>query len=193
MRYIMDKSNKGLTELILLSREGDVEALTQLWNRVYPELKKIASKQLRGERKDHTLQTTALVNEAFLRFKSGAYGVQDSKHYFAIVAKVMRQILVDHARARNSEKRDSNSKEDYYAEIAVPEESLGTNFIELDLALNRLASVDSRLAQVVELKYFGGLSVEEIATQLEISKTSVKRDWTAAKIWLLRELTRKAA
>jgi RNA polymerase sigma factor (TIGR02999 family) len=171
-------------------RGGDRAALDRLIPVVYDELHRLAHRQMRGERVGHTLQTTALVNEAFLRLVSGSDRVrwQNRVHFFAISAQLMRRILVDDARARGSLKRGAKavhlSLEDAPAATLQPDGDL----VALDEALTALAAVDARKSQVVELRYFGGLSVDETAEALGVSPETVMRDWNMAKLWLLREL-----
>jgi len=156
---------------------------------VYDDLRRLAAWQLQTERPDHTLQPTALVHEAYLKL-SGQNPVdwQNKEHFFALAAQVMRHILVDHARTKQREKRGGGQ-----ASVAL-DEALGLShpsepgLVELDEALNTLAGQDARKSRIVELRYFGGLSIEEIADVLGISPTTVRREWTLAKAWLRREL-----
>jgi len=154
------------------------------------ELRRIARRQMAGERHDHTLQPTALVNEAYLRLvdlRSIAW--QDRAHFFAMAARLMRRILVDFARARRSQKRGAAAPRVSIdvAEVAAPERI--EDLVAIDEALTRLGEVDARKAQVVELRYFGGLSVNETAEVLHVAPETVMRDWKFAKVWLMRALT----
>jgi len=141
------------------------------------------------ERRDHTLQTTALVNEAFLRL-TGARRVrwQDRAHFLGISARLMRRVLVDHARSRGYRKRGGGAERVTLSEATVAAPELALDVVALDRALDRLAAVDVRKSRVIELRFFGGLSVEETAVVLEVSADTVKRDWRLAKLWLLRDL-----
>jgi len=179
-----------VTRLLIAWRDGDRAALDQLVPVVYGELHRLAHRQMRNERAGHTLQTTALVNEAYLRLVVGSDRVrwQNRVHFFAISAQLMRRILVDDARARGSLKRGGKavhlSLEDAPAVTPQPDADL----VALDEALTALAAVDARKSQVVELRYFGGLSVDETAEALSVSPETVMRDWNMAKLWLLRKL-----
>lgn len=179
-----------VTRLLIAWRDGDRAALDRLVPVVYGELRRLAHRQMRGERAGHTLQTTALVNEAYLRLVGGSDRVrwQNRVHFFAISAQLMRRILVDAARARGSLKRGGKavhlSLEDAPAVTQQPHADL----VALDDALTALAAFDARKSQVVELRYFGGLTVDETAEALHVSPETVMRDWNMAKLWLLREL-----
>jgi RNA polymerase sigma-70 factor, ECF subfamily len=167
--------------------EGDQRALKKLMPIVYEELHRLARRYMRGERPGHSLQTTALVNEAYTRlvdYKRMQW--QDRAHFFAVSAQVMRRILVEHARRHNL-KRGAGVRH-----VSLDEASMvgdATDFVALDDAMNALAKLDPRKVQVVEMRFFGGLSVEETAEVLKISTVTVKRDWRAARTWLYRELT----
>jgi len=156
---------------------------------VEAELRRLARGYMRRERRGHTLQTTALVNEAFLRLTDArTVGWQDRAHFVGIAARLMRRVLVDHARARGYQKRGGGVQRVTLNEgfVASPEPAL--DVIALDRALEALAAVDTRKGRVIELRFFGGLSVEETAEVLRVSPDTVKRDWRLAKLWLLREL-----
>ncbi len=157
---------------------------------MHHELRRIARRHMVGERSGHTLQTTALVNEAYLRLV-GSQKVrwQDRAHFFAISAQLMRRVLVDYARSRSYQKRGAGARPISLVQNldAVPQK--GTDLVALDEALESLASADPRKSKVVEMKFFGGLSVEEIAEVLKVSPQTVLRDWKLSKVWLLRELT----
>lgn len=182
-----------VTQLLARWRDGDRDAFDQLVPLVYQELRLIAARYLNGERAGHTLQSTALVNEAYSRMVQQELPEwQNRAHFFAVAAQVMRQILVDHARSRRALKRGGDAVRvslDHADGEAVP---LDGNLIALDEALSALAQLDPQQGRVVELKFFGGLSNEEASSVLQISVSTVKRDWTVARAWLHRELTRGA-
>jgi RNA polymerase sigma factor (TIGR02999 family) len=169
-------------------RAGDARALNELLPLIYEELRRLARKQLRGQRADHTLQTTALIHEAYLRLvgRPGA-SVQDQAHFVSLASRIMRQVLVDHARARLASKRHGGLRVTLSDadEVAAQSE---LDVIAIDEALARLAELDVQQAQVVELRYFGGLSIEDTAQALRVSTATVKRDWTMARTWLRAEL-----
>ena len=179
------------TELLLAWSDGDHAALDQLVPLVYGELRRIARLHLGRERTGHSLQPTALVNEAYLRLIDiKRIEWQNRQHFFAVAARVMRRLLVDSARARRVHKRGGGVEKAPLDEALVISNEPQRGLVELDDALSALAAVDARKAQVVELRYFGGLSVEETAATLEVSTATVMRDWRLAKVWLLRELSR---
>jgi len=172
---------------------GDPAALDQLAPIVYDALHRLARRYLRGERRDHSLQTTALVNEAYLRLVDHArMAWQDRAHFFAVSAQVMRRILVDHARRRNV-KRGHGLRRVSLEEATMVGGQRPADLAALDDALTLLAERDPRKAQVVEMRFFGGLSVEESAEVLGVSPVTVMRDWRTAKAWLYRELTPRPA
>jgi RNA polymerase sigma-70 factor, ECF subfamily len=182
-------AQQRVTELLEQWSHGDDSALAKLTPLVYEELRRLAHRQMSAERPDHTLQTTALVNEAYLRLADQIHPRwQNRAHFFAVAARAMRRILVSYARSRRSEKRGGGAVKMELDEAAFvsPEES--KEIIGLHEALERLATLDSRKAQVVELKYFGGLNYEEMAEVLKISPVTVRRDWRFAKAWLYTEL-----
>jgi RNA polymerase sigma factor (TIGR02999 family) len=180
-----------LTTLLLNWTDGDRAAMDELAPLVYDELRRLARRQMAGERQGHLLQPTALVNEAFLRLVD-IHQVQwrSRAHFFAIASRVMRRILVEHARARAFQKRGGGAVHVTFDEATVVP---GTTYqiVALDDALKALAAEDDRKARVVELRYFGGLSVEETAEVLGVSPETVMRDWRYAKHWLLRELSHR--
>jgi RNA polymerase sigma factor (TIGR02999 family) len=172
--------------------EGDQSALQKLTPIVYEELHRLARRYLKGERTGHSLQTTALVNEAYMRLVDyRRMQWQDRAHFFAVSAQVMRRILVEHARRRNL-KRGAGVPHVSLEEAAVVGGSRTADLVALDDAMNTLARVDPRKVQVVEMRFFGGLSVEETAEVLRVSPITVMRDWNTAKAWLYRELTGRA-
>lgn len=183
------KADHEITQLLLAWRGGDEQAFEELMPLVYRELRRLARNFMRRQNPGHTLQTTALVNEAYLRLvDSNRVNWQDRNHFFAIAAQLMRRILVDSARKRNSQKRGGDLVMvtlDENAEIAIKEQS---ELIALDEALTRLAEMNARQCQIVELRYFAGLSEAQIAETLDVSTRTVRRDWNLARAWLFREL-----
>ena len=177
-----------VSQLLRAWRNGDQGALERLTPIVYAELHRLARRYMRGERAGHSLQTTALVNEAYMRlvdYKRMQW--QNRAHFFAVSAQLMRRILVDHARRHNL-KRGGGLKRVSLENIALVDNERGEDLVALDDAMKRLAEFDSRKAQVVEMRFFGGLSVEETAEVLKISAVTVMRDWSTARAWLYREL-----
>jgi RNA polymerase sigma factor (TIGR02999 family) len=182
-------SPQEVTELLAQWSDGDDAALAELTPLVYEELRDLAHRHMGGERPDHTLQTTALVNEAYLRLADQTNPRwQNRAHFFAVAARAMRQILVSYARSNRAQKRGGGAFKVELDEAAIvsPEESKA--IVDLHEALERLGTLDSRKAQVVELKYFGGLNYDEMAEVLKISPVTVRRDWEFAKLWLYTEL-----
>ena len=182
-------SQQRVTELLAHWSDGDDAALAELTPLVYEELRHLAHHFMEGQRPDHTLQTTALVNEAYLRLADQTNPRwQNRAHFFAVAARAMRQILVSYARGQRSQKRGGGALKVELDEVAVvsPEES--KEIVDLHEALERLTTLDSRKAQVVELKYFGGLNYDEMAEVLKISPVTVRRDWEFARAWLHTEL-----
>ena len=191
----MGPESSEITVLLKAWASGDAAALDQLTPLVYDELRRLARRYMRNERAGNTLQTTALVNEAYLRLVDAKrVGWQDRVHFFAVSAQMMRRILVDAARARGSAKRGGQVKRVTHSGAfnldEIPDVSTGRDreLVEIDDALKTLAEMDPRKARVIELRFFGGLSVEETAEVLKISPQSVMRDWKLAKAWLTREL-----
>jgi RNA polymerase sigma factor (TIGR02999 family) len=180
-----------VTQLLLAWGNGDSSALEQLVPIVYQELRRLAKHYMRQERPGHTLQATALVNEAYLRLIDlNRIQWQDRAHFFAVAAQTMRRILVEFARRRNRQKRGGCGQQVALDEAAAVSRDQGVDLVALNEALRGLAAVDARMSQVVELRFFGGLSIEETAEVLKISPETVMRDWRTAKVWLLRELSR---
>jgi RNA polymerase sigma-70 factor, ECF subfamily len=187
-----DRSRLHVTELLLAWGSGDRSALDELVPLVHQELRRLARSQMRGERDNHTLQTTALVNEAFLRLIDlRRIRWQDRAHFLALSAQLMRRVLVDHARTRNYRKRGGGAATVALDDVAVAVPERAADLVALDEALENLARVDPRKSRVVELRFFGGLSVEETAGALNVSPETVMRDWRLAKVWLLREMSRR--
>ncbi|MGO8795709.1 MAG: sigma-70 family RNA polymerase sigma factor [Candidatus Sulfotelmatobacter sp.] len=181
--------NAAVSGLLRAWSEGDRAALDRLTPIVYDELRRLASRYMKGERTGHSLQTTALVNEAYMRlvdYKSMQW--QNRAHFFAVSAQLMRRILVDHARRHNL-KRGGGVQHVSLEDTAVVGGDRAADLGALDDALHALAQIDPRKVQVVELRFFGGLSVEETAEVLKVSPVTVMRDWSTAKAWLYRELT----
>jgi len=181
-------SEPNVTELLLEWRRGDREALNQLTPLVYDELRRIAHRYVKRERRGgQTLDTTALVNEAYLRLAGGEeIDWQNRAHFFAVTALVMRRILIDYARRRRYLKRGGLAQQVSLEEASAMTEVRAAELVSLDEALEELAKLDLRKSRVVELRYFGGLSLEETADVLEISVMTVRRDWRAAKAWLYK-------
>jgi RNA polymerase sigma-70 factor (ECF subfamily) len=178
-----------VTGLLLAWTDGDPTALDQLMPQVYPELRRLAHRYMRGERPGHPLQTTALIHEAYLRLVDARrVRWQNRTHFFAVSAQVMRRILVDMARARQARRRGGTAAHISLRDGLAGFRARGPDLLALDEALSALASVDPRKEQVVELRYFGGLTVEETAEVLKVSPDTVARDWRMAKLWLLRQL-----
>jgi len=178
-----------VTRLLANWGQGDEAALEKMTPIVYDELRRLAHRYMQGQRPDHTLQTTALVNEAYLRLVDQTTpSFANRSHFFAVAATAMRQILVNHAKAQQRQKRGGGaSKVDLDTAALISPEQTKT-VLDVDEALERLAQLDSRKAQVVELKYFGGLNQDEIAEVLKISIVTVRRDWLFARAWLYTEL-----
>jgi RNA polymerase sigma factor (TIGR02999 family) len=185
-----ERGRPQVTDLLLAWGNGDRGALDELLPIIHQELRRLARLQMRGERENHTLQTTALVNEAFLRLVDlRRIGWQDRTHFLALSARLMRRILVDHARSRGYQKRGGGAATVTLDDALLASPGRGANFVALDDALQDLARVDARKSQVVELRFFGGLSVAETAEALGISPETVMRDWRFAKVWLLRQIS----
>jgi RNA polymerase sigma-70 factor, ECF subfamily len=181
-----------VTELLVAWGQGDQSALERLIPLVHQELRRLARRQMKGERQGHTLQTTALVNEAYLRLIDlSRVRWQDRAHFFAMSARLMRRILIDSARAHRSEKRGDGAQKLPLDEALDVGEPHRVDLVALDDALKALEAIDPRKNHVVEMRFFGGLTVEETAEALKISTDTVKRDWRLAKAWLLRELDRR--
>jgi RNA polymerase sigma factor (TIGR02999 family) len=183
--------SQEITQLLLAWNDGDEKALDRLVPLVDNELHRLAHSYMTGERAGHPLQTTALVNEAYLRLiDSSRVRWQNRAHFFAVSARLMRRILVDFARARKKLKRGGDVVQVSLDEATVASREPGADLIALDEALQTLASFDERKSKVVELRFFGGLSVDETAEVLKVSPITVMRDWNLAKLWLLREIAK---
>ena len=178
-----------ITQLLLNWSKGDNAALDQLVPLVYPELRRLAQRYMRRENSAHTLQTSALINEAYLRIvDQQEVEWQDRAHFFAVAAQVMRHILIDHARRHRYAKRGAGARHVPLDETAIISQERATEFLALDDALTRLAAIDARKSQIVELRFFGGLTVEEIAEVMKLSPITIKREWRSAKAWLHSEI-----
>ena len=181
----------AITGLLLAWRAGDQVALASLTQLVYDELHRLAHLQMNNERAGHVLQTTALVNEAWLKLRqSPQVNWQNRAQFFALAATLMRRILVDFARQRLFQKRGGTDLQVAFDEATAVTEPCPVDVVALDDALTSLAKLDPRKSCVVELRFFGGLTIEETALAMEVSTDIVKRDWRAAKLWLLEELRR---
>ena len=179
-----------ITQLLAEWSEGNQAALDQLYPLVYNELRRLAHGYLRRERKGHTLQTTALIDEAYLRLVDQKHvHWANRSHFFGISAQIMRRILIDHARRYDYAKRGGGAQRISLDEAAIVAKQRGQTLLMLDEALKSLAKIDPRRSQVVELRYFGGLNNEEIAGVLKISENTVMRDWNMARAWLYQELS----
>ncbi len=184
------EQQREVTQLLLAWNDGDESALEKLAPLVYAELRRLAKRRMRLERPDHTLQTTALINEAYLRLVDVRnVHWQNRAHFFALCARLMRRILVDYARTRHYAKRGGGAQPVSLEQSPAVSPAPSTDLVAVDDALKALTKIDDRKAQVVELRFFGGLTVEESAEVLKVSPETVRRDWKLAKVWLLRELS----
>lgn len=183
-----EAQSNGVTQLLMRWKMGDERALNQLAPIVYKELRRLAHYYLRSERPEHTLESAALVHEAYLRLIGGEpVELQNRDHFFAVASRLMRQVLVDYARSRKAAKRDGGFRVSLSNAMDVPitnEEDV----VALDRALEELARIDERQAKIVELKFFGGLSSTSAAAVLDISRATVDREWAVARLWLHRHM-----
>jgi RNA polymerase sigma factor (TIGR02999 family) len=178
-------SQQSVTQLLIAWGDGDRAALDQLMPLVYEELRRLAHGYIKRERPNHTLQTSGLVNEAYLRLvDQSQLKLKDRVHFFGIAARLMRQILVDYARKRKYAKRGGDAQRIPFEETLIVSDERAAEIVSLDDALKQLSEIDPRQGQVVELRFFGGLSIEEAAEVLNVSPGTVMRDWTMAKAWL---------
>ena len=178
-----------ITELLRQARDGDEGALGELYPLIYEQLRALATAQMRNERDGHTLQPTALVNEAFLKLVDhDRASYNDRGHFMAIAATAMRRVLIDHARARGREKRGGGARKVALDDVLAGADARGLDLLALDEALQKLAAMDPRKARIVELRFFAGLSVTEAAAAMDVSEKTVKREWAVARGWLRREL-----
>lgn len=183
----MEVNPEGLTQLLIEWRKGDKAALDQLIPLVHQELRRLARRYMGRERRDHTLQTSALINEAYLRLvDQKGTPWQNRAHFFAVAAQVMRHILIDHARSHQFEKRGGGAQKVSFDEGGALTDERASEIVALDDALTSLATVDARKSRIVELRFFGGLNIEETAEVMDLSPTTVQREWRAAKAWLRR-------
>ena len=186
----MDQPGVAVSDLLRAWGRGDIQARDDLMPLVYRELRRRAARYLRRERSDHTLQPTALVHEAYLRLVGrDCIGWQNRAQFFAVAAQMMRRILIDHARGRGAAKRPGAAFKVVLDERFGATQPRGCDLLALDQALNELTALDPRLGQIVELRYFGGLSEHEVAEMLSISRSTVTREWQTAKTWLYRYMT----
>ena len=186
----MAPSPQRVTQLLVAWGGGDRAALDELMPLVYEELRRLAHQYMSRERPDHTMQTSALVNEAYLRLVDQKdVRWQDRAHFFGIAARLMRQVLVDYARQRRYAKRGGDARRVPLDEALIVSEERAADVVALDEALKSLAEIDPRQSQIVELRFFGGLSVQETAEVLSVSPGTVMRDWTLAKAWLRRAVS----
>ena len=183
-------SSKLVSELLVRWRAGDKQALETVLPLVYKELREIARYHLQRERPGHTLQSAALVHEAYLRLvDQKPFDAENRTHFLAVASRLMRQILVDYARSHAAAKRGAELKVDFDAALVVCQER-SAELVALDEALNKLSSIDEQQGRIVEMRFFGGLSIEEIAEVLGISRSTVKREWNVAKAYLSRQMNR---
>lgn len=183
----MEAAPDGVTQLLINWRNGDKAALDQLTPLVYEELRRLARGFMGKERDNHTLQTSALINEAYLKLvDQDETNWQNRAHFFAVAAQIMRHILVDHARRYGYEKRGAGAHRVGFDDAKVFSEERAGELVALDEALTELATVDPRKSRIVELRFFGGLNIDETAEVMELSSTTVQREWRAAKAWLQR-------
>lgn len=189
-KYLMqDVVSRQITNLLIDWSKGDELALEQLMPLVYDELRQMARRYMRGQPAGHTLQATELIHEAYLKIaRSGDQNWENRAHFFGVAARAMRQILVDYARSKGSQKRGGWQERVTLADDVATTKNSSKEIVALDDALKVLEQIDARRSRVVELKFFGGLTVEEIAEVLKISPETVNRDWRFARTWLLREL-----
>jgi RNA polymerase sigma-70 factor, ECF subfamily len=187
---MVNPPDNEVTRLLESWNSGRQEALDELIPLVYQELRRMAKRYMNSQPSKHTLQTTALIHEAYLKLADNRVkNWQNRAHFFAVAAQAMRHILVDHARSHKREKRGGETQFISLEDVAVISNERAAEMVALDEALQNLSGVDERKARVVELRYFGGLSVEETAEVLKVSQNTVNRDWNFAKMWLLRELS----
>jgi RNA polymerase sigma factor (TIGR02999 family) len=182
-----------LSALLIASRQGRAEAFAEAFSVAYDELRRLAHRQLRQRRAGQTLCTTALVHEAFLKLVRRPVALDDERHFFALAARAMRQILVDYARERSTRKRNRWLRADALDQAEISVDAIAEDLIGIDRALARLELLDERLAQVVEWRFFGGLTEDEIARHLRVTPRTVRRDWQKARAFLSRELRTTAA
>jgi RNA polymerase sigma factor (TIGR02999 family) len=186
----MDISGQEVTHLLNLWSTGDTQALEKLIPLIYGELRRIAGRHLRGERQNHTLQITALVHEAYVRLAQQEVQWQSRGHFYAIAAQAMRRILIDYARNQHAQKRGGVQERVSLEEVMLFTDQDRVLLLALDEAVAKLSKMDPRQGKIVEMRFFGELTIDEIAELMDLSKATVKREWTVAKAWLHREMTR---
>lgn len=186
----MELSGQEVTQLLNLWSTGDAQALEKLIPLIYGELRRIAGRHLRGERPNHTLQITGLVHEAYLRLAQQEVEWQSRGHFYAIAAQAMRRILIDYARNQHAQKRGGVQERVLLDEAMLFSEQDRVLLLALDEAVAKLSKMDPRQGRIVEMRFFGELTIDEIAELMDLSKATVKREWTVAKAWLHREMTR---
>lgn len=186
----MEPTSSNVTQLLAAWGEGDQNARDELIPLVYAELHRVAQNYLRRERRGHTLQSSALVHEAFLRLVDQRVAWRNRAHFFGIAAQMMRRILVDYARSRGNEKHGGDQLHLELDEALDAAAERDAELVALDDALNSLAEIDPQQSRIIELRYFGGLTIEETAEALDISDTTVEREWRLARAWLRRELSK---
>ena len=187
-----ERDPNEITQILKSWNDGDLDAKERLLPYVYDELKRQARRLMSHERVNHTLQPTALVHEAFIKLsKQTGVEWQNRSHFYGISARLMRQILVDHARVHSADKRGSNAIHFSVEDLDIPVEQRADSILIVDEVLTRLAEIDAQQAQIVEMRFFGGMSNLEIAEAMNISERTVGREWQSARLWLYRELDRK--
>ena len=187
----LSSNPQEITQLLLRWSAGDSDSFEELVPLVYPELKRIARRYMRRESSDHTLQTSALINEAYMRLvDQKEVEWKDRGHFFAVAAQVMRHILIDHARRYTYTKRGAGAQHVELDSVAVVSNERAAEFVALDEALKGLTEIDPRKSRIVELRFFGGLTVGETAEVIGVSAITVKREWRSARAWLLREISK---
>ena len=192
MPNVTNQDQLDITGMLAAWNNGDADALDRLMNIVYPELRRIAHQYLKNRRADESLDSAALANDAYLKLaRAGGIRCENRVHFLALCSQIMRRILVDHARKRGFAKRGGNALSLPLDEVLLVAQARGIEVLALDEALDALARIDSRKSRVVELRYFGGLNIEDTAEVLGVSVDTVKRDWRMARAWLLAELTAK--
>jgi RNA polymerase sigma factor (TIGR02999 family) len=182
-------SEENVTQMLLAFCKGDRSAMDRLLPVIYNELHRLASRYMRGQRADHTLNTTALIHEAYLKLvDQKMVQWQNRAHFFGVAGQAMRHILVDYAREKHAQKRGGHQQKVAIDEVALVSEDRTEDWLSIDTALKKLEEIDPRQGKIVELRYFTGLTIDETAAVLEISPATVKREWNMAKAWLAREL-----
>lgn len=184
-------TNGDVTRLLDAAGGGDRRALERLYEHVYGELRQMAAAGMRRERSGHTLQPTALVNEVYMRLSPASGGFENRRHFFGAAAQAMRRILVDHARQKSAEKRGAGLERITLADLDVSAPEADLDVLAVNDALDRLAQEDARLSELVNLRFFAGLSIEDTAKAMDLSPATVKRDWVFARAWLCEQIENK--